>query len=116
MGEKGFFSYYSLSLNDIESIIKSEIDAGNAVMLHTQYYKDEHWVIVTSYTLDANGNIAFTYEDGEIFITGLGGIDPEEKHNENIPQKTNDLGKKATVDSDGGQWLNSDYTVRVYHP
>ena len=43
------------------------------------------------------------------------GIVPEED-DVNVPQKTDNLGKKATVDSSGGQWLHSDRALRVYHP
>lgn len=114
--EKGFFEYKNLSTEELNLIIKSEIDAGNAVMLHTEYAKNEHWVIVTSYKTDENGNIIFSNEDGKSYPIGLGGVDPEEEHDVNVPQKTDNLGKNATVDSSGGQWLHSDRALRVYHP
>lgn len=114
--KKGFHNYKNLSEEDINTIIKGEIDSGNVVMLHTQYAKNEHWVIVSSYTLNENDSIELLDENGRKYITGLGGIDPEEQHNPDVPQRTDNLGKKATVDSSGGQWLHPDGTIRTYNP
>lgn len=117
--KKGFYNLSGLTEEQLNDVIISEIDNGNVIMLHTQYAKNEHWVIVSSYNLDENGDIIYTtkpeYESRK-YISGLGGVDPEEQHNDETPQKTDNLGEKATVDSSGWQWLNSDMTVRVFHP
>ena len=116
VNKKGFHNYKGLSEEDINKIVTSEIDAGRVVMLHTEYEGGQHWVIVSSYSLDDNGNVIYTCENGKKYITGFGGIDPEEEHHSEVPQKTNDLGKNSTVSSENGQWLHNDGTVRTFNP
>ena len=119
--QSGFKDYSGLTKEELSNIIVSEIDNGRAVQLHTQYTNvqtqetKEHWVVVTGYTLNTNGEISTLSKNGHEYITGLGGIDPWQNE-DNRTQATTNLGTNATVSS-GGQWLNSSgggYEVRTF--
>ncbi len=119
--QSGFKDYSGLTKEELSNIIVSEIDNGRAVQLHTQYTNvntgvtNEHWVIVTGYTLNTNGEISTLSKNGHEYITGLGGIDPWQNEG-NRTQSTTNLGTNTTVSS-GGQWLNSSgggYEVRTF--
>ena len=119
--QSGFKDYSGLTKEELSNIIVSEIDNGRAVQLHTQYTNvqtqvtKEHWVVVTGYTLNTNGEISTISKNGHEYITGLGGIDPWQNE-DNRTQATTNLGTNATVSS-GGQWLNSSgggYEVRTF--
>lgn len=119
--QSGFKDYSGLTKEELSNIIVSEIDNGRAVQLHTKYQNvntgviNEHWVVVTGYTLNTNGEISVYSENGREYITGLSGVDPWPNEG-NRTQVTSNLGKNATVSS-GGQWLNADgggYEVRTF--
>ena len=72
---------------------------------------------MTGYTLDSNGKISTTVQNGREYITGLAGIDPWNDVGGRT-QVTDNLGKNTTVSSKG-QWLNTTtggYQVRTYNP
>lgn len=120
--QSGFKDYSGLTKEELSNIIVSEIDQGRVVQLHTSYQNssgqvNEHWVVVTGYTLDSSGRISTTVQNGREYITGLAGIDPWNDVGGRT-QVTDNLGKNATVSSTG-QWLNTStggYQVRTYKP
>lgn len=120
--QTGFKDYSGLTKEELSNIIVSEIDQGRVVQLHTSYENssgqvNEHWVVVTGYTLDSTGKISTTVQNGREYITGLAGIDPWNDVGGRT-QVTDNLGKNTTVSSKG-QWLNTStggYQVRTYNP
>lgn len=114
----GYNRYTGLTREELSNIIVSELDNGRVVQLHTRYSGNEHWVVVTGYTLNGSGEISLTTENGKEYITGLAGVDPFKGTDPKRPQYTTNLGKNASVNVNG-QWLetvNGGYEVRTYKP
>ncbi len=114
----GYNQYTGLTKEELSNIIVSELDNGRVVQLHTRYSGNEHWVVVTGYTLNGSGEISLTTENGKGYITGLAGVDPFKSTDPKRPQYTTNLGKNASVNVNG-QWLetvNGGYEVRTYKP
>lgn len=115
----GFNQYTNLTLEELSNLIVSEIDNGRSVQLHTKYKdtsSNEHWVVVTGYSLDTYGRISLTTKNGHKYITGLQGVDPWPSPSSDRPQVTSNLGLSATVQSTG-QWLygnEGEYEVRTF--